>query len=486
MSIPISVAYGDGIGPEIMEAVLFILKEAQADISVESIEIGHKQYCRDWPAGISPSSWASINRTGVLLKAPTLTPQGAGHKSLNVALRKRLGLYASVRPCVSYHPVVEGIHPDLDIVVIRENEEDTYSGIEHRLSEDMYECVKVATRSASERICLYAFEYAKIHDRKRVTCLVKDNIMKMTDGILHSAFDRIASMYPDIAADHYLADIGMAKIAKNPEAFDVVVTTNLYGDILSDIVALLSGSIGLSGSANIGDKYSMFEAVHGSAPDISGQNIANPSGLLNAAVQMLIHIGQGEKAHIIYNALLKTLEDGAHTFDIYNEKRSTRKVTTKEFSELVVDNLGAEPKQLRKMNIASRSSTEAQIGTRSNDKPMPEHEHLKSKILLGVDVTIGFGRDIAITEVAESLRKIDSPLKLQLIHSKGMEIWPNAPYMQSHMDVLSCRFCFEVEQQSDNPTVVGELISTMESMGLDVTKMTKLYSFDGDAGFFVP
>ena len=483
MSVPISVAYGDGIGPEIMEAVLFILKEAQADISVESIEIGHKQYCRDWPAGISPSSWASINRTGVLLKAPTLTPQGAGHKSLNVALRKRLGLYASVRPCVSYHPVVEGIHPDLDIVVIRENEEDTYSGVEHRLSEDMYECVKVATRTASEKICLYAFEYAKKHGRKRVTCLVKDNIMKMTDGVLHSAFNRIASMYPDITADHYLADIGMAKIAKNPETFDVIVTTNLYGDILSDIVALLSGSIGLSGSANIGDKYSMFEAVHGSAPDISGQNIANPSGLLNAAVQMLIHIGQGEKAHIIYNALLKTLEDGTHTFDLYNEKSSTRKVTTKEFAELVVDNLGAEPKQLRKMNITSCSTAETPISTA---KSMPEHGLLKSKVLLGADVMIGYGRDAAVGEVAESLRRIDSPLKLQLIYSKGMEVWPNAPYVQPYMDVLSCRFCFEVEQQSDNPAVVGELISTLEGMGLDVIKMTKLYSYDGDAGFFVP
>ncbi len=340
MSTLITVAYGDGIGPEIMEAVLSILREAEAEISIDIIEIGERVYSKEWSHGISPSGWESIERTKILLKSPTTTPQGKGNKSLNVALRKNLGLYANIRPCISYHHVIENKFDKFDIVVIRENEEDVYTGIEHRLTGDSYQCTKIITRSGSEKICRYAFEYAKKHNRKKVTCLTKDNIMKMTDGTFHAAFDRIAKEYPDIKAEHYIVDIGMARVATEPENFDVIVTENLYGDILSDIVAQTSGSVGLAGSSNIGNEYAMFEAVHGSAPDIAGKNIANPSGLLNAAVHMLIYIGQVGTAKLIYDAWLKTLEDGIHTADLYKEKRSKQKVGTKEFAEAVIDNLG--------------------------------------------------------------------------------------------------------------------------------------------------
>ncbi|MFV9839175.1 MAG: isocitrate dehydrogenase [Aaplasma endosymbiont of Hyalomma asiaticum] len=475
MAVPITVAYGDGIGPEIMEAVLFILKESHADIAVESAEIGSALYQRDWPCGISPSSWASIERTKILLKAPTLTPQGGGHKSLNVALRKNLGLYANIRPCVSYSPVVPSVHPNLDIVVVRENEEDTYCGVEYRLSNDAYECAKIATRFSSERLCEHAFAFAKNHNRKKVTCLVKDNIMKMTDGTFRKAFDKVAAMYPEIKSDRYIVDIGMAKVAVNPEDFDVVVTTNLYGDILSDVVSLASGSIGLSGSANIGDNYSMFEAVHGSAPDIAGQNLANPSGLLNAAIQMLVHIGQVDKAKIISNALLKTLEDGTHTADIYNAKTSSSKASTTDFARAIVDNLGASPTTLRGISI------------NENYVKAAAHRYtasLSSIETAGIDITLRWDASASLAELVDSLSAAETPMKLRMIYAKGMELWPACPHAYPYTDLLSCRFyCNEGIGATSH---LGPMLMFLEGLGLDVVKTVKLCSYDNEVGFFAP
>src|SRR5213594_5228993 len=249
--VPITVAHGDGIGPEIMESTLTILKEAGAAIEIETIEIGEKVYLRGNSAGIDPSAWESLRRTKVFLKAPITTPQGGGFKSLNVTARKRLGLYANVRPCVSYHPFVETKHPNMDVVIVRENEEDLYAGIEYQLSPEVMECIKLISRPGSEKIVRYAFELARKHARKKVTCFTKDNIMKMTDGLFHRVFDEIAAEYPGIANEHWIVDIGAAKLADTPEAFDVIVLPNLYGDILSDVAAQIAGSVGLAGSANI-------------------------------------------------------------------------------------------------------------------------------------------------------------------------------------------------------------------------------------------
>src|SRR5436309_8078073 len=291
-NVPITVAHGDGIGPEIMAATLHILKEAGARLDIDTIEIGEKVYLRGNSAGIDPSSWESLRRTKVFLKAPITTPQGGGFKSLNVTTRKALGLYANVRPCVSYHPFVDTKHPNMDVVIVRENEEDLYAGLEYQLSPDVMECMKLISRPGSEKIVRYAFEYARLHNRKKVTCFMKDNIMKMTDGLFHKVFDEIAVRYPDIQNEYWIVDIGAAKMADTPEAFDVIVMPNLYGDILSDVAAQIAGSVGLAGSANIGDRCAMFEAIHGSAPRRAGQNLANPSGLLLGSVMMLVHIGQ--------------------------------------------------------------------------------------------------------------------------------------------------------------------------------------------------
>src|SRR5918912_893226 len=230
--VPITVAHGDGIGPEIMAASLHIMKEAGARIEPETIEIGEKVYLRGVSAGIEPSAWESLRRTKVFLKAPITTPQGGGFKSLNVTIRKTLGLYANVRPCVAYAPFVPTRHPGMDVVVVRENEEDLYGGIEHRQTDDVVQCLKLIPPPGCERIVRYAFEYARRHGRQKVTCFTKDNIMKLTDGLFHKVFDEIAPEYPDIEAEHWIVDIGSAKLADAPENFDVLVLPNLYGDVL--------------------------------------------------------------------------------------------------------------------------------------------------------------------------------------------------------------------------------------------------------------
>src|SRR5437763_12523175 len=319
---PIPVARGDGIGPEIMEATLRILEGAGARLDIEEIEIGERVYLAGNPAGVAPEAFESLRRTKVFLKAPITTPQGGGYKSLNVAVRKTFGLYANVRPCVSYHPFVETKHPVMDVVIVRENEEDVYGGIEYRQTGQVTQCLKLISRPGSEKIVRYAFEYARRNNRKKVTCFTKDNIMKLTDGLFHKVFDEIAAEYTDLENEHWIVDIGAAKLADTPNAFDVIVMPNLYGDVLSDVAAQIAGSVGLAGSANIGENVAMFEAIHGSAPRRAGQNLANPTGLLLGAIMMLVHIGQTNTAERVHNGWLRTIEDGIHTYDIYDDSVS--------------------------------------------------------------------------------------------------------------------------------------------------------------------
>ena len=343
---PITVARGDGIGPEIMDACLRILEAAGAELDYEFVTIGEQVYESGNTSGITPEFWESIRRTKVFFKAPLTTPQGKGYKSINVTIRKTLSLYANVRPVRSKEPFVETRHPGMDVVIIRENEEDLYAAIEHRQTDEVYQCLKLITRPGSERLIRYAFEYALANNRRKITCMTKDNIMKLTDGLFHRVFDEVAAEYPDIETDHLIIDIGTARVADTPENFDMIVLPNLYGDIVSDVTAQLSGSVGMGRSANVGEEMAMFEAIHGSAPDIAGRGIANPSGLLNAGVMMLIHLGQSAIAEKIENAYLKTIEDGIHTVDIYDPSRSKVRVGTDEFADAVIERLGQTPQVL--------------------------------------------------------------------------------------------------------------------------------------------
>jgi isocitrate dehydrogenase len=386
--VPITVARGDGIGPDIMDAALLLLREAGAALEIDEIEVGRNVYERGNSAGIEPDAWDSLRRTGILFKAPITTPQGKGYKSLNVTIRKTLGLFANVRPCPTYHPFIPTAHPGMDVVIIRENEEDTYGGIEHRQTPEVTQCLKLITRPGCEKVVRYAFDYARQQGRKKVTCFVKDNIMKMTDGLFHDVFDRIAAEYPEIESDSRIVDIGSARLAKDPTQFDVVVLPNLYGDIVSDIAAEIAGSVGIAGSANVGDHCAMFEAIHGSAPDIAGKGVANPSGLLHGAILMLDHIGQAAVAERLHNAWLRTIEDGVLTADMCPPEASGSAVGTDAFAEAVASRLGQMPQHLP-------AAVHRQID-RPQRTPGDTRQSRPTKELVGLDVFLDWdesGRD---------------------------------------------------------------------------------------------
>ncbi|HEX8286666.1 MAG TPA: NADP-dependent isocitrate dehydrogenase [Pyrinomonadaceae bacterium] len=479
---PITVAYGDGIGPEIMDATLHILKEAGARLEIETIEIGEKVYMTGNTAGIAPESWESLRRTKVFLKAPITTPQGGGFKSLNVTVRKSLGMYANVRPCVSYHPFVDTKFPVMDVVIVRENEEDTYGGIEHRQTDMVEQCLKLISRPGCEKIVRYAFEYARKNNRKNVTCFVKDNIMKQTDGLFHKVFDEIGAEYPDIEKGDWIVDIGAAKLATAPEMFDVLVMPNLYGDILSDVTAQMTGSVGLAGSANIGENVSMFEAIHGSAPRRAGQNVANPSGLFLGAVMMLVHIGQSDIATLAHNAWLKTIEDGVHTYDIAREGATKQTVGTKEFGEEVAKRLGQKPETLK----AVEYKTIEESGETAT-KPLYSAPTPAKKDLVGVDVFIQwfngkfFG---AADEIGAMVEKVNGDgVKLVMISNRGTKVYPKGQPDTFCVDHWRCRFMSDTDGGTLSKQQVINLLSRFEENGLDFIKTEHLYNFDGKPGY---
>ncbi len=487
---PITIAFGDGIGPEIMDATLKILKEADARLSFNTIEIGKTIYEKGFNSGLMPSAWEELNNTKILLKAPITTPQGGGYKSLNVTIRKKLGLYANVRPVASFYPFVATKHPKMDVVIVRENEEDLYTGIEHRQTVQSYQCLKIITREGSEKIIRYAFEYALKNNRKKVTCFSKDNIMKLTDGMFHEIFNQIAKEYPAIIADHYIIDIGTARLAAKPEIFDVIVTLNLYGDIISDVAAEISGSVGLAGSANIGKECAMFEAIHGSAPDIAGQNIANPTGLIQASVMMLVHLGQADIANKIRNALFKTIEDGLHTPDIYNDQTSKQKLGTKEFASAVIANLGLEPQTLPKANFKNIDSNPAEQNKASVAIYNP------NKSLIGFDLFIDWQDEFEA--LLDLINKMESEkFEIKMITAKGLVLWPqidkhNQPTYPKGQTIL--RFIgkgITGKNSNDiidpNKTITHqnllEVLNMFVSHQVDFIKYEGLYLFDGKPGY---
>lgn len=469
----ITVAKGDGIGPEIMDATLEIIMAAGAQIEIDEIEVGEKVYLAGNTAGIAKESWDIIRKNKVFLKAPITTPQGGGYKSLNVTTRKFLGLYSNVRPCLSLHPFVKTKHPEMDIVIIRENEEDLYAGIEHQQTDEVVQCLKLISRPGCEKIVRYAFEYAKQYGRKKVTCFTKDNIMKQTDGLFHQVFDEIAKEYPEIENEHWIIDIGAAKMADTPEAFDVIVMPNLYGDILSDVAAQIAGSVGLAGSANIGEECAMFEAIHGSAPRRANQNLANPSGLLQGAIQMLNHIGQSEVAEKVQNAWLKTIEDGIHTYDIFKEDTSKQKVGTKEFAQAVIANLGQQPSTFKPISYAKDSALKL---------PKYIRKAAALKELVGIDLFVHW-RGTDPDELAKTIQQLNSDgLKLSMITNRGIKVWPDGFQETFCTDHWRCRFK-PAEGGLITKTQIVELLQQSIEKDIDTIKTENLYAFDGVPAF---
>ena len=465
----ITVAKGDGIGPEIMDATLAILKAAGAQLEFDEIEVGEKVYLSGNSSGIAAESWDIIRKNKIFLKAPITTPQGGGYKSLNVSTRKFLGLYSNVRPCRSYHPFINTKHPIMDIVIVRENEEDLYAGIEHQQTDEVVQCLKLISRPGCEKIVRYAFEYARQNNRKKVTCFTKDNIMKQTDGLFHEVYNEIAKEYSEIETEHWIIDIGAAKLADTPEVFDVIVMPNLYGDVLSDIAAQITGSVGIAGSANIGEECAMFEAIHGSAPDIAGKNIANPSGLLQGAIMMLNHIGQSNIAEKIQNAWLLTLEQGIHTKDIYKEGTSKILVNTKEFTQSVINNLNNTPKILKPV---SYSNEHALI--------LPKYKRKASalKELVGVDIFVHWNGEDA-NELADKINKIEiENVSLSMITNRGIKVWPHGFKETFCTDHWRCRFKAKDQKLFYKSSII-ELLEKLMLENIDTIKTENLYSFNG-------
>jgi isocitrate dehydrogenase len=471
--IPVTIAPGDGIGPEIMDATLRILDAAGARLRCETVEIGAAKYARGHSAGIDDDDWAIIRRNAVMLKAPLTTPQGGGFKSVNVTLRKSLGLFANIRPSRSYSPFVVSQHPGMDLVIVRENEEDLYAGIEYRQTPEVHQSLKLITRPGTERIIRYAFEYARTYGRHKVTCMTKDNIMKIADGHFHAVFDEIAQEYPDLEAEHQIIDIGAARLAAQPERFDVIVTLNLYGDILSDIAAQLTGSVGIAGSANIGTGLAMFEAVHGSAPDIAGRGVANPSGLLVAATQMLVHAGAGDVAERVENAWLATLESGIHTADLYRPGLSASDVGTEAFTRAIIDRIGETPRQLRPTRyLPGRIRI-----VLSEPKPVRRE-------LAGVDVFLYWDEhDRDADRLGQALEEAaPAGWALRLVTNRGVKVYPEGFPETFRTDHWRCRFLPADDAATDFGAVL-DLLRAVHGAGLDVIKTEHLYRFDGKPGY---
>ncbi len=470
--VSIAVANGDGIGPEIMQATLHVLNQAGAGLDIHYVEIGEAMYLKGFPTGIDPAMWDLLRKTKAFLKAPITTPQGGGFKSLNVTIRTTFGLYANVRPCVSYFPFVETKHPEMDVVIVRENEEDLYAGIEYKQTPDVCSSLKIISRPGSEKIVRYAFEYARKQGRKKVSCFAKDNILKFSDGLFRKVFEEIALEYPDILNEYWIVDIGSAKLADTPELFDVIVLPNLYGDILSDVAAEIAGSVGLAGSSNIGDHGAMFEAIHGSAPRRAGQNVANPSGLLLAAVQMLVHIGQSNVASLIHNAWLRTLEEGTHTYDIFKEGLSKKKVGTKEFGEAVIQNLGKKPTQLKTISYKDESP-----------KPIL-HKHTKTatiRHLVGVDVFIYHKG--TLDQFFSKISHINiGPLRLKIVTNRGVLVWPGGQKETFCIEQWRCRFLTDGGHATSQSDVI-QILHAFDHVQMDVIKSEFLYTFDGKPGY---
>ena len=487
----ITVAYGDGIGPEIMESTIKILQNAGADLNFTIIEVGEDIYNKGFNCGICPSSWRELEHSKILLKAPITTPQGKGYKSLNVTIRKKLGLYANVRPVNSFHPFVKTKHPKMDVVTIRENEEGLYLGMEYKQTDQFHQSLKVITKDGCEKIIRHAFEYAVQNDRKKVSCFSKDNIMKITDGLFHQTFDEIAKEYPQIENDHHIIDIATARLADTPEDFDVIVTMNLYGDIISDVAAQIAGSVGLAPSANIGKEYAVFEAIHGSAPDIAGKDIANPTGLIQAAVMMLVHINQIDAANNIRNALFKTIEDGVHTADIYDKKTSKLKVSTTEFTNEVIERLGQVPAKLPIAKFKKLDNKKM-----ADSKQSQKQEVSPAKTLIGFDMFIDWQK--TFPELISEINEIESEkFEIKAISSRGLIMWPHIdkymepkyPGGQTTLRFIAKNVVGKASNNIINDKInvsaqnIIEMLNIFSKNNIEFIKIENLYHFNGNAGY---
>ena len=434
----IAVAKGDGIGPEIMDAVLKIFDASKISIEYEVVDMGKWVFDKGFNNGMTPEAQQSIENLGVLFKGPMETPKGKGVKSVNVTARKTWNTYANKRVFQTLHGVdtvfsKAGI--PIDVTIVRENIEDTYGGIEHMLTHDVALSRRFITRPGSLQVIKYAFEMAKKKNAKRITCGHKANIMKITDGLFLECFYEVAKEYPELKADDVIVDDLCMKLVTRPDLFDVVVLTNLQGDIVSDLCAGLVGGLGFAPSANIGDHICIFEAVHGTAPDIAGKNIANPTALLLSGLYMLRHLGFMENAAVIENALLYTLENGIHTGDFGD--KTIASVNTTQFAETIISNFGKIPQVNAKPLLPNMPATPTVFKLEKN--PMLISKEMQEETIIGADMFIESAEQ---PEVIAHKCQRHGGLKFKLINvsNRGTQVWPTGSVFTNLVNQYNVRF----------------------------------------------
>ncbi|MBL7739235.1 MAG: isocitrate dehydrogenase [Chitinophagaceae bacterium] len=453
----IAVAKGDGIGPEIMEAVLSVFQANKVPLSYDYVEMGKWVFDKGFSNGMTPDAKNTIEQLGILFKGPMETPKGKGVKSVNVTARKTWNTYANKRVFQTLHGVdtvfsKAGI--PIDVTVVRENIEDTYGGVEHMLTHDVALSRRFITRPGSLQVIKYAFEMAKKKNARRITCGHKANIMKITDGLFLECFYEVAKEYPDLKADDVIVDDLCMKLVTRPDTFDVVVLTNLQGDIVSDLCAGLVGGLGFAPSANIGDHICIFEAVHGTAPDISGKNIANPTALLLSGLAMLRHLGYMQNAAVIENALLYTLEQGIRTGDFGDKTKPS--LNTTQFAEAIISNFGKEPRINAKPLLPNMPATNTHFKLEKN--PMLVSKEMEEESIAGVDMFIESAEQPEI--IAQKCQR-HAGVKFNLINvsNRGTQVWPTGSVFTNLVNQYNVRFESIDESPLNQQDIIGLYVS---------------------------
>ena len=437
---------GDGIGPEVSKATQEVLSAAGAAIEWEEAIAGHQAFTKGINSGVPTETMDSISKTKLVLKGPLATPIGYGQKSANVTLRKFFETFANIRPAKEIPGVPSAfVGRGIDLVIVRENVEDLYAGIEHMQTPNVAQCLKVISRLGSQRISDAAFAFAKSEGRKKVTVATKANIMKMTEGLFKSEFEKVSQHFPDIEAQHMLIDNCAHQLVMKPEQFDVIVTTNMNGDILSDLASGLVGGLGFAPSSNIGYEVAMFEAVHGTAPDIAGKGVANPTAMIQSAIMLLRHIGDFATAQKVEHALFATLKSGIQTRDIKSEGA----VGTREFVDAIIGNLT----DIKEVTAREYKPLDLRRITHSNSDYMPA-----SRMKKGADIFLESTESPA--KIAEQLQVLiqGTPYTLKMVSNRGTQVWPETGATPSMVDCFRCRFIIK-DFESWHPDSILDLLA---------------------------
>jgi isocitrate dehydrogenase len=469
-----TVIPGDGIGPEVVDAARRIIDASGVKIEWEEAHAGASVFLKGVASGVPAETIESISRTRVALKGPLETPVGYGEKSANVTLRKLFETFANIRPIREFPGVpTPYAGRGIDLVVVRENVEDLYAGIEHMQTANVAQCLKLISRKGCEKIVNLAFQVALAQGRKSIHCATKANIMKLTEGLLKRTFEEISPRFPQINSQHIVVDNCAHQLVKRPEQFEVIVTTNMNGDILSDLTSALVGGLGFAPSANLGHDVAIFEAVHGSAPKYAGKDVANPTAMILSGVMLLRHLGEMDAATRVENAVLYTLAEGKTvTRDVVGDGKAAG---TRAFTDAIIANLGRAPvgwkaREHKPLHVPGRLSAETSI-------TKPRRQVVGMDVFVEGDHSAGQIGGI-LTPLAES-----AGFKLKMISNRGTQVYPSRGAEMDCVDHWRCRFIYS-KPNGDLPLdELNRLLGSIQTSGLHWMHIEKLQEFDGKPAF---